>query len=78
VGLLIAVWSTNLLLSLMPPTGLPFSLNLSPDVRVLGFSLLLSLLTGSVFGLACPYRKIRISIFACIYRHSAESLFFDR
>src|SRR5262249_38149970 len=49
---LIAVWSTNLLLSLMPPTGLPFSLNLSPDVRVLGFSLLLSLLTGSVFGLA--------------------------
>ncbi|MCI0392326.1 MAG: ABC transporter permease, partial [Acidobacteria bacterium] len=52
VGLLIAVWSINLLLSLMPPTGLPFSLNLSPDVRVLGFSLLLSLLTGTVFGLA--------------------------
>ncbi len=52
VGLIVAVWAAGFLLSLMPPTGLPFTLNLSPDVRVLGFTLLLSLLTGIVFGIA--------------------------
>jgi predicted permease len=49
-GLVIARWLTNLLLAFQPPNSI--SLDDGLDLRVLGFSLLLSLLTGIVFGLA--------------------------
>jgi predicted permease len=49
-GLFVARWLTNLLLAFQPPSSI--SLDDGLDLRVLGFSLLLSLLTGVVFGLA--------------------------
>jgi len=52
LGIFLAIWATGFFLSLLPPMGLPFALDLSPDRRVLGFTLLLSLLTGIGFGLA--------------------------
>src|SRR5262245_896543 len=52
LGIFLALWATGFFLSLLPPTGLPFAPDLSLDRRVLGFTLLLSLLTGIVFGLA--------------------------
>ncbi len=59
VGLLLAVWTLSLLyplvLSSVPlPEGLAagFSLNLTPDWRVFGFTLLLAALAGIVAGLA--------------------------
>ncbi|HEX8091373.1 MAG TPA: ABC transporter permease [Blastocatellia bacterium] len=53
VGILLALWITDLLQTVNPPANIfPLKLDLSLDGRVLTFSLLLSLATGLVFGLA--------------------------
>jgi predicted permease len=51
VGLAIAYLTSDLLRALAPPTGLPIGLQLGIDGRVLGFTLLLAVLTGVRFGL---------------------------
>ncbi|HMF55988.1 MAG TPA: ABC transporter permease, partial [Pyrinomonadaceae bacterium] len=51
-GLLLAVWLTDLLLAFKPPVPFTIELDLGIDWRVLLFTLLVSLLTGIVFGLA--------------------------
>ena len=60
VGLLLALWATPLLLSLKP-ASLPIFLDISLDVRVLGFTLFASLVTGIAFGLAPALRQSRRS-----------------
>lgn len=52
VGLLIAFISTKLLLNLVPPTSIPVSFDLSLNRQVYIFALLVSVLTGIIFGLA--------------------------
>jgi predicted permease len=54
LGLIVARWLTDLLISFQPPNT--FSLDASLDKRVLGFSLALSLLTGIIFGLAPAFQ----------------------
>ena len=51
-ALLITFWLTRLLMSYQPPFAVLIVLDVSPDVRVFGFTLAASLLTGIVFGLA--------------------------
>src|SRR6266581_1149757 len=50
-GLVVAYWGRNVLWSFRPPFLLDGSIDLSFDARVLGFTLLISLLTGLVFGI---------------------------
>jgi predicted permease len=50
-GLLVAYWGRNVLWSFRPPFLLDGSIDLSFDTRVLGFTLVISLLTGLVFGI---------------------------
>jgi predicted permease len=50
-GLVVAYWGRNVLWSFRPPFLLEGSIDLSFDARVLGFTLLISLLTGLVFGI---------------------------
>ncbi len=52
-GILIAVWLNKLLRAALPEKylAIPLELDLSPDVRVMGFTLAASLLTGVLFGL---------------------------
>jgi predicted permease len=50
-GLLVAYWGRNLLWSFRPPFLLDGSIDLSFDARVLGFTLLISMFTGLVFGI---------------------------
>ncbi len=50
IGLLLSLWGAPLLLSLRP-ASIPLALNVSPDVRVIAFTLLASIATGIVFGL---------------------------
>jgi predicted permease len=61
LGWLLTIWVAPLLLSLTPPT-LPVRLSVSPDYRVFGFTLLVSLLGGLLFGLAPAWQGTRIEL----------------
>jgi predicted permease len=52
VGLLLAYWIVNLIMAFEPPLPIPVAFDFGLDERVLGFTLLLSVLTGILFGLA--------------------------
>src|SRR5262249_11363008 len=66
-GVLIAVWSPRLLLSFKPVSmDVPFSLDLGLDIRVLGFTLLVSLVTGVVFGLSPALGASRADILTAL------------
>jgi predicted permease len=56
-GLVVAFWSRNALWAFRPPFLGNASIDLSFDLRVLGFTLLVSLLTGLAFG-AVPALKV--------------------
>jgi putative ABC transport system permease protein len=57
-GILIALWSVDFLVKLSPVT-FPNFVKLSIDARVLGFSLLISVLTGALSGLAPALHAVR-------------------
>jgi predicted permease len=50
-GLLVAYWGRSVLWSFRPPFLVDGSIDLSFDVRVMGFTLLISVLTGLLFGI---------------------------
>src|SRR5947209_3263918 len=50
-GVVVAYWGRNLLWSFRPPFLLDGSIDLSFDARVLGFTLLISMFTGLIFGI---------------------------
>jgi predicted permease len=56
LGLLLAFWTTNLLLAFTPPTDFRVVLDLTLDYRVLLFTLVMGLLAGVLFGLV-PARQ---------------------
>ncbi len=58
-GLLLAYWTTGLLLAFQPPIPLSVALDLGIDVRVLGFTFLAAILTGVIFGLAPAMQATR-------------------
>ena len=51
-GIVLAYWFGDILLSLLPATPFPIVLNPQPDGRVLVVALLLTVLSGIIFGLA--------------------------
>ena len=58
VGLLVAIWGIDLLVALSPP-DLPRVKEVTIDLRVLGFTLAVSLLTGILFGILPALRASR-------------------
>jgi putative ABC transport system permease protein len=58
LGVLLALWSVDFLIKLSPVT-FPSFIKLSIDGRVLGFSLLISMLTGTMSGLAPALQAAR-------------------
>ena len=52
VGLLLAFWTTKALLVMTTLDQRLFALDISPDIRVFGYTLMVSVLTGLTFGLA--------------------------
>jgi predicted permease len=58
-GLFVGAWASDLLLALQPPSLFPIELNLSPDWRVFGFTLLLAVLAGILFGLSPALQATR-------------------
>jgi predicted permease len=65
VGLLFAMWSFSFLGRLIPG-GLTLSTSLSVDRRVLGFTMLVTLLTGLIFGLAPALQASKIDLNASL------------
>jgi putative ABC transport system permease protein len=61
VGLLLAVWALDLIIR-FGPEDVPRLAEASLDLRVLGFTLLVSLLTGVLFGLAPALQGARLSL----------------
>src|SRR5712692_230855 len=59
LGILLAFWSRTVLLSFRPPFLNPGDLPLDLDVRVLSFSIIASVLTGILFGLAPAMQAFR-------------------
>jgi predicted permease len=51
IGVALAQWIIDLILALKPPIGIPFTLELLLDWRVLIFSMIVSVITGVLFGL---------------------------
>jgi predicted permease len=51
LGLLVAVWGTNVIMGLFTVTESPLLLDVTPNPRVLGFAAVVSLVTGVAFGL---------------------------
>ena len=65
-GLLLATWGGKALASLVSSGALPISIDVTPDIRVLAFALLVSSATAVVFGLVPAMRASRIDPLAAI------------
>jgi len=61
-GLVFAYWLTNLGTTMSLPVQIPFQIDLRPDLRVLAFTFLLSLITGVGFGLAPAFAATRADV----------------
>ncbi len=61
-GIFLALWGTNLLGVFLPPLHLPVGVTLAIDGPVLAFTLILSLATGMIFGLAPAWRGSRANL----------------
>ena len=66
LGLVIAPWTANLILAFQQPLYPMTALDLTPDVRVLCFTLALVVLTGILFGLAPALQSSRPDLVASL------------
>jgi predicted permease len=72
-GLAFAYWSVKVLLGFMPNGTFPVDLNLSPDLRLLGFSFAVSLLTGFFCGILPAIKATRPDVISSLKNDSSIS-----
>jgi predicted permease len=73
LGLLLAYWTTNLIVGFQPPTPISIAVDLGIDARVLSFTFLASLATALLFGLAPALQSSRPDLVAALKDESARS-----
>ncbi|HEX8775382.1 MAG TPA: ABC transporter permease [Pyrinomonadaceae bacterium] len=73
VGLLFALWGVDLLVA-MSPENLPRLGEISLDARVVGFTLVISLLTGLIFGLMPALQASRLDLISSLKEGGRSSL----
>src|SRR5262245_10527883 len=66
LGILLAVWITKGLLSLLPTGNAVLMLSANPNGRILLFNIALSLLTGLIFGIAPAFRSTRLDLWSTL------------
>jgi predicted permease len=66
LGILLAVWTTKGLLSLLPAGSALLMLSANPDWRILLFAIGLSLLTGLIFGLTPALKSTRLDLWSTL------------
>jgi predicted permease len=59
LGIVLAFWASGSLMALMKHMGTPIVLSVRPDLSVLGFTLVVSVLTAILFGLIPAWRLVR-------------------
>jgi len=62
VGILLSVWTVRGLLRFLPADGMALIVRADPDPRILGFTLALALITGTVFGFAPALQSTRVDL----------------
>jgi predicted permease len=62
LGLLLGIWGMNLLVALSRPGDIPRAEEISIDGRVLAFTLLVSLVTGIIFGIVPALQSSKINL----------------
>ena len=62
VGLMLAFWGTHLLVAFMASGRQPITLSVAPDARLLGFTAVVSVLTGVLCGLSPALRSTRVDL----------------
>ena len=72
VGLMLAVWTARAIVSFRPPLPVPIALDLSIDWRVVLFTVVLTVLTGILFGLAPALRASRLDLAQIIKGEGAK------
>jgi predicted permease len=66
LGMLLAMWASRLLLRLASRDLNPLPLDVHPDLRVLGFTLSMAMLTAVLFGLAPAVGAIRVDLLSAL------------
>jgi macrolide transport system ATP-binding/permease protein len=61
-GCLLAFWLTSLLRAFHPPTPVPMEINAMLDARALYFTLMVSALSGALFGLAPAWQTTKLDL----------------
>ncbi len=74
LGLLLAVWGTDLLLAVTPEQLIPRFNDISLDWRVLAFTLSASVFTGLLFGLAPAVQSTRVDVNAALKEGSGQGM----
>ena len=73
-GLVFAVWTSRLLLSLLSPPESRLTLTAQIDSSVLGFSVLVAILTAVVFGVVPAFRSGRVELTSALKTAGVSSL----
>lgn len=65
-GMIFASWASSLIVGMITQSGRPVTLDLSLDLRVLGFTVAVATITGILFGLAPAWQATRVAPLAAI------------
>jgi len=74
LGLLFAVWGKDLLAAALPNDSRAINIHVPIDLRVLAFTLAVSILTGFLFGLAPAFRATRVDLSPVLKDNAAAVL----
>jgi putative ABC transport system permease protein len=73
-GFLFALWGSRLLVRLISTTGNQLEINLSPDLKVIAFTVGVAILTTLLFGLAPAFRATRITLNQVLKKNTGSAI----
>src|SRR5262245_10980938 len=74
MGMIFAYWGTDLIHASIPPLPYPIDLDFSPDLLVLKWMLIVTILTGVIFGLAPALIASRTDLVSVVKSDAGEQL----
>jgi predicted permease len=71
-GLVVGTWLTDVLIALLPPGTTDISLSATPDLRILAFTIALTVLTSILFGLVPAWQSSQIAPVSALREESGS------